>query len=662
MGLGVHRKCVEVKPLKLPLNRGRLPKGIIRTRLVKASRTAAAGSVWAVLTLVMGTSRLPAQMQDVVAGLCSTVSTYANPLQLSSPVGAVESCPDPRIIRSQTPGDPYWYLFSTESPFNDKDRDAEGHLVRHYAPYYRSLDLVHWDYAGDVVTRLPAYASEQTFIFAPKPYYAYGRYYAYFTVTATNLPNGGSAVGAATSPSLAGPWTISDVPVIEPHPGPGTGTANRWNYDPDILQADDGRLYIYFGSYFGGISVRTLSTDYLTTDPKSELQVTIPNRYEASRVVKRNGYYYLFVSATSYYGGPLSGYGVFVGRSRDPLGPFVDKNGSPLLADRVGGTPVISMNGNRWVGPGHNDVFTDFAGHDWVVYHAIDRHDPYFTSPEGAVDPSLENKRPVLLDPLVWIDDWPTVRSGEGASDSTQFAPVAQPGGFNPYFAGIPLPSWLDDPVETLFSDEFDGTQLQPGWNWVRPPEPSTYNVANGAFNFVTQNADLHPSTPKASVLLRDLPPGDVILDTRVKIDLPAEGPCYGFAQAAMLVYADDDNYIKLGSVAIFETRQTEFGKEVGPGMTLYPTYGNAVIGPPGDWTNLRLARRLQSSGERYTAYTSDDGQHWVRGGTWTHQLGSSAKLGLVAMARGGYPTHFDYVRISRPMPLLNDLPLNRAP
>ena len=130
-----------------------------------------------------------------------------------------------------------------------------------------------------------------------------------------------------------------------------------------------------------------------------------------------------------------------------------------------------------------------------------------------------------------------------------------------------------------------------------------------------------------------------------------------------MLVYADDDNYIKLGSVAIFETRQTEFGKEVGPGMTLYPTYGNAVIGPPGDWTNLRLVRRPQSGGEeRYTAYTSNDGQHWVRGGTWTHQLGSSAKLGLAAMARGGYPAHFDYVRISRPMPLLNDLAPSRAP
>ncbi|HEY0790472.1 MAG TPA: family 43 glycosylhydrolase [Chthoniobacterales bacterium] len=641
------------------LNGNRRRKATRKTSLFRASQTAATGCVLAFLTIAMGVS---ASGQGTFAGLRGAVATYANPLQLHSPAGNVESCPDPRIIRSQNPDDPYWYLFSTETPFNDNDRDSEGNLVRHYAPYYRSLDLVHWDYVGDVVTRLPAYATDNTFIFAPKPYYANGRYYAYFTVTDTDFPKGGSAVGVATAPSLRGPWTVSDDVVIEPHPGQGTNGANRWNYDPDILQTDNGQRYVYFGSYFGGISIRTLSADGLKTDPASESQIAIPNRYEASRVVKRNGYYYLFVSATNCCNGPLTGYSVFAGRSREPLGPFVDKQGEPFLVGRVGGTPVISMNGNRWVGPGHNDVFTDFAGHDWVVYHAIDRHNPYFVTPDGAVDPSVENKRPVLLDPLVWIDDWPTVRSGEWASDSTQFAPAAQPWECNPYFPGIPIPSWIDDPIETLFADDFNGTQLQPGWTWLRQPDPSAYNVSNGAFNFVTQNADLHPNTPKASVLLRELPKGDVVLDTRVKVDIPDEGPGYNYAQASILVYADDDNYIKLGSVAIFETRQTEFGKEVGPVPASYPTYGNTVVGPPGAWTNLRVVRRGEPGRERYTAYTSSDGKHWVRGGTWAHHLGASAKLGLVAMAAGGYPAHFDYVRISRPVPFLNELTLGQVP
>lgn len=61
------------------------------------------------------------------------------------------------------------------------------------------------------------------------------------------------------------------------------------------------------------------------------------------------------------------------------------------------------MNGNRWVGLGHNDTITDFSGQEWLVYHAVDRNDPYF---EGAVG---FTKRPVLMDQLEWADGWPSV-------------------------------------------------------------------------------------------------------------------------------------------------------------------------------------------------------------------------------------------------------------
>ena len=40
-----------------------------------------------------------------------------------------------------------------------------------------------------------------------------------------------------------------------------------------------------------------------------------------------------------------------------------------------------------------------------------------------------------------------------------------------------------------------------------------------------------------------------------------------------------------------------------------YPRYGNTVIGPPGEWTTLRIAREQRGGEERYTGYTSrDDG------------------------------------------------------
>ena len=193
--------------------------------------------------------------------------------------------------------------------------------------------------------------------------------------------------------------------MVEPRPATCCPGDWYWTFDPDVIEAG-GQRYIFFGSYFGGVWARALSADGLHSDPASEVPITIANRYEAPHVVERNGYFYLFVSATDCCRGPLTGYSVFAGRSQSILGPYVDREGVSLLAGRVGGTPVLSMNGNRWVGPGHNFVFDDLRGQSWTAYHAVDRFDPYF---EGAVG---FTKRPLLLDPVDWIHGWPTVRGG----------------------------------------------------------------------------------------------------------------------------------------------------------------------------------------------------------------------------------------------------------
>ncbi len=49
---------------------------------------------------------------------------------------------------------------------------------------------------------------------------------------------------------------------------------------------------------------------------------------------------------------------------------------------------------------------------------------------------------------------------------------------------------------------------------------------------------------------------------------------------------------------------------------------------------------------EHYTAYTSRDGEHWVRGGVWTHDLSNIARIGLVSMGGSGFVAEFDYVRV----------------
>ncbi len=588
-----------------------------------------------VLLLVLGQFGLAVSPAEALVAPTSTVTgTYTNPLPVNIPGdGQVESCADPSLIHSQQPGDSAWYMYCTSDPLNGADRNANGDFNFHSTPILKSFDLVHWTYLGDAFKSRPVWAADNSGIWAPDIHYFNGLYYLYVTIPDTKAPlSGASAIGVATSNSPTGPWTFTDSPVVEPN--------GQWTFDPAILEAN-GKRYIYYGSYFGGIRARELTADGLHSLPATTTQITIPNRYEGAYVVKHEGYYYLFGSATNCCNGPLTGYSIFAGRSANPLGPFVDREGVSLLDSRVGGTPVISMNGNRWVGPGHNAVFQDFGGQDWVVYHAVDRYDPYFTGATGFT------KRPVLLDPLDWVNGWPTVRGGLWASDTPQPAPAAQPGQKSAYIPKSPPQDGPASPVTSL-SDEFNGTSLSSQWSWVRQPAPGTYGLEDGTFRFDTQQAELYVNDNTASVLTEPTPQGNYVVETRFKFNVPVGDCCHNFAQAGLIIYGDDDNYIKLTYTSIFETRQTEFAKEASSVPPGYPRYGNTVVGPPGEWTYLRIVKRNQAGEEYYTAYTSQDGQSWVRGGTWTHKLGSKARIGLISMNLAGFKANFDYVRVSR--------------
>jgi arabinan endo-1,5-alpha-L-arabinosidase len=388
-----------------------------------------------------------------------------------------------------------------------------------------------------------------------------------------------------------------------------------------------------------------------TADTTDDVRTSIGNRYEGSNVVFRDGFYYLFASATNCCNGALTGYSVFVGRSTSPYGPFLDREGNSFLQSNVGGTPFLTMNGNRWIGTGHNTVFEDEAGQWWTIYHAVDQEDPFYDFQTGFT------KRPALLDPIDWVDGWPTVNGGAGASDTKMPAPAAQEGQRSRHKAKLVKPQVVNRLVE---QDEFNGTSLDGRWDWVREPA-SGVRVADGVLRFDVQAADLFVDNNSASVLVRDAPKGDYVVETKVRIpDLPA-GCCFNFTQAGLVVYGDDDNFVKLSSASLWETRQTEFAKEVFPVPEGWSRYGNTVVGAPGigqEWTWLRIVverlsgeAKAEAGGdtERYTAYTSQDGQNWVRGGAWTHSLGQDAQIGLIAFgepAGQDFTAEFDHVRV----------------
>jgi arabinan endo-1,5-alpha-L-arabinosidase len=587
--------------------------------------------------------------------------TYRNPITPTVPGdGVVESCADPSVIEGQK-GEGLWYLYCTADPLNDQDRTASGWNFRQI-PMMTSSDLVHWTYVGEAFAgNRPAYATPTAGLWAPEVVYFpdTGLYHLYYTVTDTTLPGGGSAIGVATSPSPTGPWTHSPTPVVEPHGADCCGPdSRRWVFDPDVLQTAHGN-YLYYGSYFGGISVRSLSADGLHTDKATQTNVAIANKFEGAEVEFRDGWYYLFASATDCCRGPLTGYVVMVGRSRSPLGPFVDREGVPLNDNeesgdptdgRAGGTPVIAQNGNRWVGTGHNTVFVDHAGQWWTIYHAVDVNDPYFAGATGFT------KRPALMDAIDWDDGWPVLNGGAGPSDTPQHAPAAQPGTKTTHHVHLVRP---DRPGRIIGrpSDEFSGTSVDRDWSWIREPAADTWSVAGGVLRMDTQAADLFEDSNNASVLTEDAPAGNYVVETKVRVSVPAEGCCFNYVQAGLVVMANDDEFVKLTDVSIWNTRQTEFAKEVAPNQAGYPRYGNTVVGPPGEWTWLRIVKQTSGSHaatgpyggkERYTAYTSHDGVTWSKGGTWTHRLGGDARIGLVAMGGSGFVAEFDYVRVSK--------------
>jgi arabinan endo-1,5-alpha-L-arabinosidase len=568
--------------------------------------------------------------------------------------GTLDSCADPTVLHGQRPGDRYWYLYCTTDPLNDDDVDDQGDLRFHPIPMSRSRDLVHWTYVGDALPQAPDWAADGAGIWAPDVVYSAttDRYYLTFVVTDTDdslrgpdacASTGDSALGVAVSDSPTGPWQVADQPLVAPRPDPDADCAFFWTYDPDVRgDTVHTASTLYYGSYYGGIhATRVVFDDQGASTVGAPTRITIGNRYEGANVVRRHGWYWLFASATNCCNGPLTSYGVFAGRSRSPLGPFLDREGQSLLAGRVGGTPVLLPNANRWLGTGHNSVFTDAAGRWWTIYPAVDRSDPYFATQPGFT------RRPPMLDPLDWVDGWPTVRAGSGASDRRMPAPATRPGRPSDYH---PQPATPLRPGRALpkFSDDFRHG-LDAAWRWTgTPPATDTYAVHRGKFRFETQAGDIARTPNTAAVLSRKAPRGDYVVQTRVLLDLPTEGCCHNYVQAGILIHDGRDRFVKLAHVSIWETRQTEFAKEVAHAPGDLPVYGNGVVGPPGDRTSLRIVVDHRPGPDRFTAWTRQDRHSWVRGGTWTHTLGQHAKIGLVAMGGEGYIARFLDVRVWR--------------
>jgi len=105
----------------------------------------------------------------------------------------------------------------------------------------------------------------------------------------------------------------------------------------------------------------------LSTGPDREGDTWVEAAYIHPK--RDNGYYYLFVNWGACCSGIDSTYEIRVGRSRSPLGPFLDKTGRDMMEG--GGTLVLKTQGNI-IGPGHTGIYKR-GRKDIISFHYYDK-------------------------------------------------------------------------------------------------------------------------------------------------------------------------------------------------------------------------------------------------------------------------------------------------
>ena len=130
-----------------------------------------------------------------------------------------------------------------------------------------------------------------------------------------------------------------------------------------------------------------------------------------------------------------------------------------------------------------------------------------------------------------------------------------------------------------LEAEEFDDPSLA-GFTWVRRNPAVT--VSGGSLRWPVEGTDLVGGGNTASVLLHEAPgDGDWIAEAETTLDLGVN-TVRNYQQVGLVAYEDDDDFARLSNVAIWNTRQTEFGRETAadPAAPDGPTsYGGAIVG-----------------------------------------------------------------------------------
>ena len=287
---------------------------------------------------------------------------------------------DPVLIREKN----VYYVFST------------GNGV----PIRRSKDLRNWELVGRVFKEdVPAWAKAEIpktkHVWAPDIACYRGQYLLFYAVSTMGSQR--SCIGLAinktldrTSPQYR--W-VDQGKVIESFP-------DQMDYnaiDPNFVTDADGKPYLVWGSFWGGIKMMELDPETCKPRPEDQKIYSLAARPEAFSIeapflIHKNGWYYLFVSLEQCCRGVASNYRLAVGRAKEITGPYVDYVGRPMLQ---GFTTRLLEGYGTCRGPGHNGVLLGADG-DWLIHHMYDA--------------TCKGMPTMQIRPLIFAEDgWPLV-------------------------------------------------------------------------------------------------------------------------------------------------------------------------------------------------------------------------------------------------------------
>ncbi|OAN62255.1 glycoside hydrolase family 43 protein [Sphingomonas sp. TDK1] len=304
--------------------------------------------------------------------------TYRNP-----PLNA--DYPDPDIIRV---GKDFYFASTTFA-------NVPGLTILH------SRDLVNWDILSHVIPRLDGRAefdlkdggSYRAGVYAPSLRYHAGMFYLAVTPIRQN-----TRIYRARDPR--GPWTYVAL--------------DRAAFDPALFFDDDGQVYL--ATSIGSDGTITLHTLDKNVSRITASRVIYYNKgAEGSKLLRRNGLYYLFNSIPNKLA-------LTVSRARTLDGPWETR---PQIDDKTGG---------------HQGALVDLANGQDVGFVMRD------SGPIGRV---------TNISPVFWRDGWPVWGTPAQPGQVPERAPKPIPGG-----------RFTEPPT----SDDFATTALGRQWQWNHNP------------------------------------------------------------------------------------------------------------------------------------------------------------------------------------------------